>query len=144
MRKLNQAGLDLVKKSEGLRLVVYRDIVGYATVGYGHKSDRMQVGNSITAEAAESLLEQDLIAAESAVMSMVKVGLNDNQFSALVDFVFNLGAGSLQTSKLLKLLNAGNYVAAGNEFGKWDHAGGNVVEALVRRRAAEAELFKKV
>lgn len=144
MRKLNQAGLDLVKKSEGLRLVVYRDIVGYATVGYGHKSDRMQVGNSITAEAAESLLEQDLIAAESAVMSMVKVGLNDNQFSALVDFVFNLGAGSLQTSTLLKLLNAGNYVAAGNEFGKWDHAGGNVVEALVRRRAAEAELFKKV
>jgi lysozyme len=141
MRKINQVGLDLVKQSEGLRLTVYRDVAGFATVGYGHKSDRMQVGNKITAEAAEQLLEQDLVAAESAVMSQVKVLLNDNQFSALVDFVFNLGAGSLEHSTLLKLLNAGNYSDAAGEFAKWDHAGGSVVEALVKRRAAEAELF---
>ena len=144
VHKINQAGIDLIKKSEGCRLVVYKDIVGKPTVGYGHMSERMVVGSKITQEDADKLLEQDLIAAESAVTNNVKAPLSENQFAALVSFVFNLGAGALIKSTLLVKLNSKDYLSCAEEFQKWNHAGGAVVEDLTRRRLAEAELFKKV
>lgn len=71
----------------------------------------------------------------------VKVPLSQGQFDALTSFTFNLGAGALASSTLLKKLNAGDCAGAQKEFGRWVHAGGEVLQGLVRRRAAEAKLF---
>lgn len=97
----------------------------------------------ITPATAEALLKSDLTDAEYAVHSNVKVPLTDNQFSALVSFVFNLGAGSLKKSTLLRLLNAGDYRGAEAEFVKWNRAGGKVLPGLTKRREAEANLFAR-
>ena len=67
--------------------------------------------------------------------------ISDNQFSGLVSFTFNLGAGALQRSTLRIKLNRGEYQNAADEFPKWRMAGGRVLAGLVRRRAAEWALF---
>lgn len=142
MRKTNQAGLELIKRFEGLRLKAYQDSVGVWTIGYGHTRTARK-GMEITPATAEALLKSDLTDAEYAVHSNVKVPLTDNQFSALVSFVFNLGAGSLKKSTLLRLLNAGDYRGAEGEFVKWNRAGGKVLPGLTKRREAEANLFAR-
>ncbi|GAB4235076.1 MAG: hypothetical protein Kow00121_62730 [Elainellaceae cyanobacterium] len=146
-RQINQAGLELVKEFEGLerrlpdgRIAAYIDAVGVPTIGYGHTRG-VFLGQVITREQAEQFLREDLGDAEEAVSSLVKVRLNDNQFAALVSFVFNLGAGALAGSTLLRELNAGNYQAAADQFPRWVNAGGRQLLGLVRRRAAERRLF---
>lgn len=143
MRKINQDGIDLVKHYEGCKLKTYVDVAGNRTIGYGHMSPKLGVSDTITQEQADELLSQDLIAAECAVLSVAKVPLNDNQFSALVCFVFNVGASNLKASTLLKLINSKEYVVASKEFVKWNHAGGKVFDGLTKRRASEAALFIK-
>ena len=63
---------------------------------------------------------------------------------ALLDFIYNLGAGKFRSSTLLKKLNAGDYNGAAAEFDNWDHAGGKVLAGLLKRREAETKLFKTV
>ena len=92
-------------------------------------------------ERAESLLLDDLSMFAEGVERYAKVSLTDNEFGALVSFSFNLGLGNLQKSTLLKKVNAGNMVGAAEEFLKWTKAGGKVLPGLVKRRAAERELF---
>ncbi|OTP79508.1 Phage lysin / Phage lysozyme or muramidase [Caballeronia sordidicola] len=77
----------------------------------------------------------------AAVDSLVKVPLASHEKAALVDFTFNVGSKNLQTSTLLKLLNAGDYAGAANEFPKWNLASGKVMPGLVKRRARERSLF---
>ena len=142
MRRINQTGIDAIKRFEGLRLNAYLDSVGVPTIGYGHtKTARM--GQAITAERAEELLRLDLADAERAVEKYVKVPLNENQFAALVSFVFNLGSGTLQKSTLLRKLNAGDYDAVPREMMRFINAGGKPLKGLVTRRAAEAGLWAK-
>jgi lysozyme len=137
---LNQAGLDLIKSFEGLRLNAYRDAVGVWTIGYGHTAG-VRAGQAITAAQAEDYLRSDVRRFENAVNAAVKVPLNDNQFAALVSFTYNLGEGALQRSTLLRLLNSGDYAGAAREFDKWVNAGGQRLAGLVRRRDAEQALF---
>jgi lysozyme len=99
------------------------------------------LGQSVTQEQAESLLQIDVATAVHAVNTLVKVPLKQHQFDALVDFTFNLGSGSLASSTLLKYINAGNMSAAALEFPKWDMAGGKHLAGLHRRRVAEQTLF---
>lgn len=146
--KINDAGVALIKKAEGLRLQAYPDPAhGWAvpTIGYGHTSAAGEPtvvrGMSITAKQADEILRRDLGQYEQAVEDAVTVPLNENQFSALVSFTFNLGAGNLGSSTLLKKLNAGDYAGAANEFLKWNKAGGKVLAGLNARRAAERTLF---
>ncbi|MCF3948709.1 lysozyme [Acidiphilium iwatense] len=73
--------------------------------------------------------------------SQVTVPLNPNQQAALIDFVYNLGAGNFRASTLLRLLNAGDFARAVRQFTLWDHADGRVLPGLLRRREAEAALF---
>ncbi len=137
---LSQNGLDLIKGFEGLRLSAYQDSAGVWTIGYGHTGN-VKPGDRITQAQAEELLQKDTAWAQQAVRDQVKVPLSQGQFDALTSFTFNLGAGALEKSTLLKKLNAGDYAGAQAEFGKWVHAGGQVLQGLVRRRAAEADLF---
>jgi GH24 family phage-related lysozyme (muramidase)/murein DD-endopeptidase MepM/ murein hydrolase activator NlpD len=137
---LSQKGLDLIKEFEGLRLKAYRDPVGVWTIGYGHTGG-VKAGQVITQARAEQLLKGDTGWAQDAVRRSVKVPLSQGQFDALTSFTFNLGAGALASSTLVKKLNAKDYAGAQKEFGRWVHAGGQVLAGLVRRRAAEAKMF---
>lgn len=95
----------------------------------------------ITKLEAERLLRKDVCFAERAVLRLIKVPLSDGQFDALVSFTFNLGSGSLQRSTLRRKLNRAEYDSIPNELMRWVNAGGRRLKGLVRRRAAEAELF---
>lgn len=138
-------GIALIKEFEGCKLTAYQDSVGVWTIGYGWTQPvdgkPIRAGMTIKQEAAERLLKTGLVSYESDVSRLVKVGLTQGQFDALVSFTYNLGARSLSTSTLLQKLNAGNYAGAADEFLRWNKAGGKVLSGLTRRREAERALF---
>jgi len=133
-------GLKLTEQFEGLSLTAYQDVAGIWTNGYGN-THNVVPGSTITLEQAQSDLMSNISGAVYVVNKVVHVPLTQNQFDALVDFVFNLGSGSFQSSTLLRKLNAKDYAGAAAEFPKWNHAGGVVVDGLTRRRLAEQALF---
>lgn len=140
--KINQAGIDLIKRFEGLRLTSYQDMVGVWTIGYGHTSPDVTQGMTITLQQANDLLLQDLAKFETGVTDLVKSKIDDNQFSALVSFAYNLGLGALKTSTLLRVINDNpNSLAVGEQMIRWDKAGGKQVAGLLARRYAEKALY---
>lgn len=143
--KTNQEGIDLIKNFEGFSADEYICPAGKPTIGYGHyiKSGE-SISSPITEMNAEELLISDLSVAEKAVSKLITAYLNENQFSALVSFTFNLGAGALEESTLRKKLNDGHAEEVPGELLKWVFAGGQKQPGLERRREAEAELFQKV
>lgn len=142
MRYITEIGLALIKAFEGFRAFVYLCSAKVRTIGYGHALLKGEsFPNGITEEEGEELLKKDVNKAERAVIRLTNVPLEDNQFDALVSFVFNLGAGAYQRSTLRMKINRGEYEDAADEFLKWVRAGGKVVKGLVKRRQAERELF---
>ncbi len=141
-RRINRDGIDLIKAFEGLHLTPYLCPAKIWTIGYGHTRTVFE-GQKITREEAERLLEEDLRLFERAVSRVVRVPLSDNQFSALVCFAFNVGAGNLEASTLLKLLNRGWYEQVPAQLMRWNRANGEVFGGLARRRAAEARLWNR-
>jgi len=139
-RMINSAGLALIKEYEGCKLEAYKDCAGIWTIGYGSTGGVCE-GDTISQEQAEMRLEASLIEVEAAVLRLVKVPLTDNQFSALVSFTYNVGAGALEKSTLLKKLNDEKYSLVPNCIKSWVFAGGVIAPGLVRRRAAEAALW---
>ncbi len=95
----------------------------------------------ITKEQATNMMMNEIIKNERSINRLVKVFINQNQFDALISFVYNLGAGNLQASTLLRKLNNLDFLGAADEFPKWRKAGGRVLQGLVRRRLAERSLF---
>lgn len=141
----NKAGtVKLVKEFEGCRLTAYQDSVGVWTIGYGHTGSDVHRGLTITQARAEELLANDLQKFVNCVTSYVKVPLNPNQNGALVSFSYNVGCGNLQSSTLLRRLNAHENpnTVASQELPKWVFAGGKKLPGLVRRRDAEVAFFK--
>ena len=143
--KLSAAGLELLKRSEGFRNRVYRDVAGVPTIGYGHRLLHPEsFSDGIDASQAAEILASDVRDADLSVERLVKVALTQGQFDALVDFCFNLGAGKLAHSTLLKILNAGRYQDALEQLLRWDCAGNHECPALKVRRHAEAELWNNI
>ena len=139
---LSTAGLELLKKSEGFRDRTYTDLAGFRTIGFGHRQAPGETySGGISLAQAEKILATDVLLAELAVTRLVRVPLTQGQFDALVDFAFNLGAGRLASSTLLKYLNAGKYDAAAWQLLAWDHAGHEEVPGLKLRREAEFRLW---
>jgi lysozyme len=135
-------GLALTAKFEGCSLTAYQDMVGVWTIGYGHTGRDVLPGLTITQDQANALLASDIAGAAAYVNQIVTTALQQNQFDALVDFVFNLGRAAFGGSTMLKQLNAGDFAAAADQFVLWDHAGGQVVRGLLLRRQAEAAMFQ--
>ncbi len=139
----------IVTAFEGWSPTPYRDPVGVWTIGYGSIWDYRlapvgRVGAATPAidqATARLFVLTELHQAALAVAHDVHVPLTDKMRAALEDFVFNLGAGSLAASTLLRLLNAGDYAGAAAQFDQWDHAGGKELAGLLRRREVEAALF---
>lgn len=139
--KVSGAGIELIKRFEGVRLVAYLDSVGVPTIGYGHTKD-VALGDTCSPEQAEEWLIEDCADAEKCINGAVTVPLTQHEFDALVSFVFNLGCGNFRKSTLLRRLNESDYDAAAQEFLRWDKAGGQVLAGLTKRRMAEARLFE--
>jgi len=134
-------GIELIRHFEGCRFDAYLCPAGVWTIGYGHTAD-VKEGDSIDQEAAEAFLIEDLEKFEQAVTRLVEVPLTQQQFDALVSWTFNLGAGNLAESTLLRKLNNYQYAEVPEQMMRWVRAGGQVLEGLVKRRAAEAALFQ--
>ena len=134
-------GLALIKKFEGCELKAYQCSAGVWTIGYGHTKDVVE-GMEITQEQAEQMLVDELHEYESYINKYVTVALSQNQFDALVSWVYNLGPANLKASTMLKVLNDGKYEDVPYQMKRWNKAGGKVLDGLVRRREAEALLYQ--
>jgi lysozyme len=144
VRHATEDCLRLVKAFEGFAPSPYLCPAGWWTVGYGHViKSRDAVPNPITEELAGQILATDIQIAERAVLRLIAAPLTDGQFDALVSFTFNLGAGALQRSTLRRKVNRGEHRDVPAEFLKWVNAGGRRLPGLVRRRQAEAELYRR-
>ena len=143
MRNITQNGLDLIKRFEGFSRTVYFCPAGYPTIGYGHVvKDDEDFSAGIDESQAEELLRQDAQIAERAVLRLINVPLTDGQFDALVSFTYNLGGGALKRSTLRRKINREEHAEVPEQFMRWVWAGGRKLKGLVRRRAAEACLYK--
>ena len=138
--KTSLEGINLIKHFEGCELEAYKCPAGVWTIGYGHIKG-VQQGDVITEQQADDMLVEVLEEYENYIHNLVSCPLNQNQFDALVSWVYNLGSSNLQASTLLKVLNAGDYAGVPAQMLRWNKAGGKVLEGLTRRRQAEADLF---
>lgn len=146
--KTNKAGIELIKHFEGCKLQAYLCPANVWTIGYGttryEDGRKVKQGDEIQLGYAELLLKEDLIAFEEKVKALVKSDINENQFSALVSFTYNLGARNLSISTLLKKVNKNpNDPTIDLEFKKWINANGKPLNGLIKRREAESKLYFK-
>lgn len=141
---------DLVKKFESFEANAYRDpgsgnqpmTIGYGTTVINGRA--VKLGDVITEPVAARIMQEQLEQQyASSVRSFVKVPVTQYEFDALASFAYNVGVGNLKSSTLLRKLNSKDYVGAGNEFPRWNKAGGQVMRGLTRRRKAEQDLFFK-
>lgn len=143
-QKVGSAALELIKGHEGLRRAAARLPDGRWTLGYGHTRSARE-GATVSAEDAEALLLYDLRPVATAVNASVFAPLTQNQFDALVAFAFNVGVPAFRTSNVLRRVNAGEPLQAASALDTWRRAEfegePQVIDALVRRRAAEKALF---
>ena len=139
--KISSDGINFIKQFEGFSATPYKDVGGLLTIGFGHLIKQGEVFGALSSVEATALLQRDVEAFEFAVNKMIVVTITQNQFDALVSFAYNLGAHSLLSSTLLRKLNLGDFPDAANEFLKWNHVNGQVVDGLTRRRQAEQKLF---
>ena len=139
--QISQEGLSLIKKYEGCELEAYLCPANVWTIGYGHIKD-VKEGDQITKEEAEYMLQEEMIEYEGYVNDMVDVELNQSQYDSLCAWVYNLGPNNFRTSTLLTVLNQKRYPEVPQEIKRWNKAGGEVLDGLIRRREAEALLFE--
>ena len=144
MNRISKTGLELIKGFEGLRRRSEPLPGGGWIVGYGHTRSARE-GVEVTEREAEYLLRYDLQDVEQMVSGSIHAPLNQNEFDALVSFAWNVGRENFHASDVLKYINAGEMLAAAESFSAWRKARVDgrliVVDALVRRRAAEKHLF---
>lgn len=139
-RRISAAGLDLIKRFEGLRLNAYRCPADVPTIGYGSTGPHVRMGMTITEAEAEDLLTRDLARFEKGVAELGG-DMTQGQFDAMVSLAFNVGLEAFRKSTLLALHRAGDHGAAARQFARWNKADGRVLTGLTRRRAAEAAIY---
>ena len=138
---ISKEGIALIKKFEGCELEAYQCAAGVWTIGYGSTKD-VKEGDTLTQKEADNLLLHEMQEYEGYIKELVKIPLKQNQFDALVSWVFNLGPANLKASTMLKFLNAGDYHLIPSQIKRWNKANGKVLEGLIRRREAEALMFE--
>lgn len=139
---VNDSGLGLIKRFEGLRLDSYLCPAKIPTVGYGHTGPDVYIPMTITPGMAERLLLEDLERFETGVSRMIEgAKTSDNQFSAMVCLAYNIGLGAFSGSTVLKRHKLSNYRGAADAFLLWVRGGGRVLPGLQKRREAERALY---
>ena len=136
--KTSEQGKKLIILREGYKNFAYKDTKGIWSIGVGHTAN-VKEGDRANDDQIFKWLGEDLKIAEDCINKNVKVPLTQNQFDALVSFVFNVGTGAFERSTLLKVLNLGNYVEAGNQFDRW-----HIPIEITSRRNSERDQFRQV
>lgn len=136
----SKQGEALTESFEGFRSKAYPDSGGVWTIAFGHTRG-VKKGDTCTRAQGVTWLVEDYKIAEDCVNDHVEPQLNQNEFDAVTDFVFNLGCAAFESSTMLKMINASDFIDAAREFEKWDHVGGKIVGGLLRRRLAEETEF---
>ena len=133
-------GIELIKNCEGFRPEAYICPAGKLTIGYG-STENVFPGMVISEFEAETRLRTHIQGIEQKLNSLF-LGVNQNQFDALIDFIYNLGWGNFLSSTLLFLIRQDPQNAAIRfEFSRWIHANGMILQGLVTRRQLEADLY---
>ena len=137
---INDKGITLIKSFEGLRLKAYKALPTekYFTIGYGHYGADVKEGQTITEAEAEALLRADLKKYEAKVNKYSAYNWNDNEYSALVSFAYNIGNIDGLTKKGERSREEIKKV-----WTSYSKAGGKEIPGLVRRREAELKLFNE-
>lgn len=152
---LSDRGIHMLCNLEGFRAYPYDDkhpdrryikgikLDGTLTIGFGHTFDwrKEWYDKDITREQGMSLLRWDLGRYEGIIKLSVHVALTQNQFDALVIFCYNIGINAFKNSTLVKLLNAGNFAGAAQQFSRWVMANNRPDRVLCSRRKKEQTLF---
>jgi lysozyme len=149
LRAVSERGVTLTKVSEGFVPRLYQDSAGYCTIAYGHlvrlggcsAADQSRYSRRMTEAAGNTLLLADMALAQRAVSAYVTVPLTEGQYAGLVDFTYNVGAGNLKRSTLLKVVNAKEHHRVPEQFKRWTRAGGRELRGLRIRRDREIALF---
>lgn len=147
---INEAGLGIIKRRETLRLVAYAATEaerarGIWSIGWGHTRG-VKEGDTCTPEWAEARLHEDIIHATFEAQWLVRAPLTENQWSALISLIYNVGTGKSRinaTSGIIQKINARDFQGAAEEFLRWNHQDGKVVDGLTKRRQEEHDLFLK-
>ena len=144
--KISARGLELIKDFEGFSSTSYLDVVNIPTIGWGNTyySDgrKVKLGEQISKTDALKLLE--VVANRDfadKIFPAIKVKVTQNQFDAMVSLAYNIGVGAFLKSTLLKKVNAGDFAGAGEQFLRWNRAGGKELLGLTKRREREKQLF---
>jgi len=137
---LKDEELNFIREVEGLEHNAYQDEGGVWTIGYGHTRG-VKEGDSISTHKANTYLNTDLIAFELQLQRLVRVELTQNQYTALLSFIYNIGATQFAKSTLLKYVNEKKFDLVPDELRKWNRVNGEVSLGLTRRREKEAILF---
>lgn len=136
--------IEFVKGWERLKLKSSEDplVPGIYDVGYGHVIHRSEHPLTITREQAHEWLVGVLNDIDEQVRAMVTVPIADHEREALVSFAYNVGVKALGNSTLLAHINSNDFESAAKQFGRWNKASGKMIMGLVKRRAAERDMFE--
>jgi lysozyme len=133
-------GKDLIKAFEGLRLDAYRCPAGVPTIGWGHTKG-VKMGQHITAAQAEDLLVEDIAPIEH-LLNALRINFRQEQFDALVSWIFNLGEGKFKGSTMYqRIVGNARDEEITDQMVKWIYSDGRPLPGLMKRRVAEANLF---
>jgi len=138
----------LCRKFEGYKATPYLCPAGVPTIGYG--STYYADGKKVTLQdppmdepMARALLMVELehTYLPGVLRNCPILATDERKCNAVVDFVYNLGTGRLQTSTLKRKINAQDWEGAKEQLMLWNKGGGKVLAGLTKRRAAECALF---
>lgn len=138
---ISEEGKQLIKKFEGCRLSAYKCSAGVWTCGWG-ATRGVSEGDEWSQSYADERFDGDIVEYENYINDNVTAPLSQHQFDSLCAWVYNLGPANLKSSTMLKVLNQCKYEEVPYQMKRWNKAGGEVLEGLVRRREAEALLFE--
>lgn len=133
-------GKNLIKEAEGLRLDAYLCPAGIPTIGWGHTKG-VKLGHHITVQQAEDMLVEDIAPIERLLNGM-KINFRQEQFDALVSWIFNLGEGKFKGSTMYqRIIRNARDEDITDQMVKWTYSVGRPLPGLIKRRTAEANLF---
>ena len=140
LRKTSNNGKNIIKEFEGLRLDAYKCPAGVPTIGWGHTKS-VKMGQHITVQQAEDMLVEDIAPIER-LLNGLKINFRQEQFDALVSWIFNLGSGNFKGSTMYKrIIENAKDEEITDQLIRWDKASGRPLLGLMKRRVAEANLF---
>lgn len=147
--KINSAGITLLKEFEASGRPIedaYWDKTGKVwTIMWGFTKG-VKEGDHMTEEEGNARLAEEIQEYEQGVERLCTIQPNENQFSAMVCLAWNIGLHpkkGFPISDVLKYHNQGNFEKAADSFKNWKKSGGIVLPGLIRRRAAEAKLYRQ-